>query len=77
MSSFKLLAAASLLAGPAYLVEFLLVVALAGGAVSLVVLSGLAMGVPQAPDNGRQPHVPYGPAIAAGGLAIVLTRIVV
>lgn len=72
----KLLAASSLFAGPAYLVEFLLVVALAGGALSLVALMGLAVGTPSARDNGRHRRVPYGPAIATGGLAVVLVRII-
>jgi prepilin peptidase CpaA len=72
----KLLAAASLLAGPAFLVEFLLVVALAGGAVSLIVLMGLAGETLSARDEERHRRVPYGPAIAAGGLAVALARIV-
>lgn len=72
----KLVAAASLFAGPAFLVEFLLVVALAGGAVSLVALMGRAVGTPPARDDGRHRHVPYGLAIAAGGLAVALVRIV-
>ena len=69
----KLLAAASLFAGPAWLTDLLLVMAFGGGAMGFAVLCGLPIG-PSAPGNGStvaarlRGGLPYGPAIAAGGL---------
>lgn len=65
----KLLAAATLWAGPGFTLEFLVVTALAGGAISFALLLrlnyGWVIGWP-AVDTSRA--VPYGLAIAAGGL---------
>jgi prepilin peptidase CpaA len=72
----KLLAAASLFAGSAHLVDFLVVTALAGGALGLAVLAGAPIGpvAPAADGTVRarlRGGLPYGPAIAAGGLWVV------
>lgn len=69
----KLLAASSLFAGPGLLSDFLLVTALVGGALGVALLAGAPIGpVAAAPDpavNTRlRSGLPYGPAIAAGGL---------
>jgi len=72
----KLLAAASLFAGSAHLIDFFVVTALVGGALGLAVLVGAPIG-PAAPatDGTVRPRLrsdlPYGPAIAAGGLWVV------
>ena len=72
----KLLAAASLFAGSAHLIDFLVVTALVGGALGLAVLAGTPIG-PAAPaaDGAVRARLrgglPYGPAIAAGGLWVV------
>ena len=69
----KLLAAVSLFAGPVLLPDFLTVTALTGGALGLAVLAGAPIG-PAAPAGQATVRVrlrrglPYGPAIAAGGL---------
>jgi prepilin peptidase CpaA len=69
----KLLTAASLFAGPGMISDFLLVTALAGGALGLAVLAGALIG-PAAPAADAairtrlRRGLPYGPAIAAGGL---------
>ena len=72
----KLLAAASLFAGSAHLVDFLVVTALVGGALGLAVLAGAPIGpaAPAADGTVRarlRSGLPYGPAIAAGGLWVV------
>lgn len=69
----KLLAAASLFAGPGLLFDFLMVTALAGGALGLAMLAGARIGPSAAGADGAFPArlrngLPYGPAIAAGGL---------
>ena len=75
----KLLAAASLFAGSTFLVEFLTVVALAGGAMAVAILAGAQIGpvapAGEGPSSDRttvrtrlRGALPYGPAIAAGGL---------
>ncbi|HYH17400.1 MAG TPA: prepilin peptidase [Azospirillum sp.] len=71
----KLLAAAALWAGPQGLADLLLVVAVAGGAVALVMLAAarLSRTPATAPSGDAAPsaakqRVPYGVAIAAGGL---------
>jgi prepilin peptidase CpaA len=69
----KLLAAASLFAGPALISDFLMVTALAGGALGIAILAGAPIGpdVPAADATVRsrlRGGLPYGPAIAAGGL---------
>jgi prepilin peptidase CpaA len=76
----KLLAAASLFAGTSVLLEFLMVVALVGGAMGVAILAGARIGPEAAPAadgpagtattlRGRlRSGLPYGPAIAVGGL---------
>ena len=72
----KLLAASSLFAGPALMFDFVIVTALAGGLLSIAILVGAPIGpaVPATPSGettvrGRlRSGLPYGPAIAAGGL---------
>ena len=67
----KLLAAATLWAGPALALDFLIVTALAGGAISLVQLLRLNYGwVIGWPSVSMSRAVPYGVAIAAGGLFV-------
>ncbi|CAN5826530.1 hypothetical protein BH11PSE3_BH11PSE3_18160 [soil metagenome] len=79
----KLLAAASLFAGPTSLMlDYLLVTALAGGLLALALLAGLPIGpsssAPKPPLRVRlRGRLPYGPAIAAGGLWIVAERALV
>jgi prepilin peptidase CpaA len=71
----KLLAAASLFAGPAHIADFLVVTALSGGVIGLALLAGAPIG-PAAPANDGTVRerlrlgMPYGPAIAIGGLWI-------
>ena len=74
----KLLAAASLFAGPTLVADFLMVTGLAGGLVGAVVLAGALTGrtVPLSQPNAsrRSRHlVPYGPAIAIGGLWVAVS----
>ena len=70
----KLLSAATLFAGSAFLLDFLTVVALAGGAMGIAILAGAPIGPAAAAGNGStvrgrlRSGLPYGPAIAAGGL---------
>ena len=66
----KLLAAASLFAGPSHQMDFLTVMALAGGALGLAALAGAPIGRAEAGEGTARLQVglPYGPAIAAGGL---------
>ena len=77
----KLLAAASLFAGPAHLADLLLVMAVTGGlmgvAIALGARIGPAIAQPVAPGvAGRlRGHLPYGPAIAAGGLWTIIALI--
>ena len=72
----KLLSAASLFAGPAYIINFLVVTALVGGVIGLALLAGAPIG-PAAPANDGtvrarlRTGMPYGPAIAIGGLWVV------
>ena len=76
----KLLAAVSLFAGPGRMVDFLAVTAIAGGVLGLAILAGVPIGEPapvsaNGPTNGPlrarlRRNLPYGPAIAAGGLWI-------
>jgi prepilin peptidase CpaA len=69
----KLLAASSLFAGTALMPDFLMVTSLAGGVLGLAVLAGAPLG-PVAPAGHAtirlrlRGGLPYGPAIAAGGL---------
>lgn len=69
----KLLAASSLFAGPALMPDFLIVTALVGGALGVAILAGAPIGplVPASDATIRtrlRGGLPYGPAIAAGGL---------
>ena len=71
----KLLASATLFAGSAFLLDFLTVVALAGGAMGIAILAGAPIGPAAAAGNNGstvrarlRSGLPYGPAIAAGGL---------
>lgn len=69
----KLLAAASLFAGPTLMTDFLMITALVGGLLGLATLAGARIG-PAAPAGDASAAarlrggLPYGPAIAAGGL---------
>jgi prepilin peptidase CpaA len=69
----KLLAAVSLFAGPPRLLDLLFITAIAGGALALAILAGAPIGRPAmavaGPLRARLRNgLPYGPAIAAGGL---------
>jgi prepilin peptidase CpaA len=76
----KLLAAASLFAGAGQISDFLLVTALAGGVLGVAVLAGAPIGplAPAAEATLRtrlRRGLPYGPAIAAGGLWVAAALI--
>jgi prepilin peptidase CpaA len=67
----KLLAVTTLWAGPALILPFLVLTALVGGVLSLVVLLRMQVvghGMPRT----AKPNVPYGVAIAAGGLYVAM-----
>ncbi|HEY2871018.1 MAG TPA: prepilin peptidase [Reyranella sp.] len=69
----KLLAAVSLFAGPQRLPDFLIITAVAGGLLGLAILAGAPIGRPAMAGAGTlrtrlRAGLPYGPAIAAGGL---------
>jgi prepilin peptidase CpaA len=69
----KLLSAASLYAGPSLVVDLLLITALVGGVLAMAVLAGAPIGPETAGSDGTmraklRSGLPYGPAIAAGGL---------
>ena len=74
----KLLAASTLFAGPALLPDFLMVTALTGGVLGLAMLAGARIGPAAKAAGGAsvagrlRGGLPYGPAIAAGGLSVVL-----
>jgi prepilin peptidase CpaA len=78
----KLLAAASLFAGPALLLDFFTVTALAGGALALAMLAGAPIGPAGLPEGDGtlrdrlRGGLPYGPAIAAGGLWVAAMQLV-
>lgn len=73
----KLLSATTLFAGPGLLPDLLLITALVGGLIGLAILAGVPIG-PAAPENGGSSGsqlsrgLPYAPAIAAGGLWIIV-----
>jgi len=75
----KLLAASSLFAGPALVIDFLAITALAGGVLGVAVLVGARIGRAAAPAGQASVRtrlrggVPYGPAIAAGGIWLAAT----
>lgn len=65
----KLLAAVGLFAGPASIVDLVLVTALAGGLLGVAVLAGAPIGPASTPGEvALRRRLPYGPAIAMGGL---------
>jgi prepilin peptidase CpaA len=69
----KLLAAVSLFAGSARLLDFLAITALVGGVLGIAVVSGAPIGQPAGTEGTTlrarlRGGLPYGPAIAAGGL---------
>lgn len=69
----KLLTAVSLFAGTTRLLDFLTITALIGGLLGIAILAGAPIGRPVTAGGGtfraRLRHgLPYGPAIAAGGL---------
>jgi prepilin peptidase CpaA len=74
----KLAAAASLFAGPALMLDFVTVTAMVGGLLGLAILAGARIG-PVASTGGStvrarlRGNLPYGPAIAVGGLWVALT----
>lgn len=73
----KFLAAVGLFAGPAHVVDLLLVTALVGGVLGLALMAGAPIGpVSSRGDatlrNRLRSRVPYGPAIAAGGLWVAM-----
>jgi len=77
----KLIAVAALWAGPAYISDFIVVTALAGGVLSLVYITHFfvapALGFDQGSTRGSHESplttkLPYGVAIAAGGLVTLL-----
>jgi prepilin peptidase CpaA len=76
----KLLAAASLFAGTGLISDFLLVTALVGGVLGVAVLAGAPVS-PHAPATDAtlrarlRGGLPYGPAIAAGGLWVAVSLI--
>lgn len=69
----KLLAATTLWAGPNLVLPFLVITALAGGLLSLTVLLRAQL-AGRSSASAAKPNVPYGVAIAVGGL-YVATRI--
>ncbi len=75
----KLIVAASLWAGPAYLADFIAVTALSGGVMAVVLMSPLRRGLALAFDKCGNEHsrdavlgkvLPYGLAIALGGYVV-------
>ena len=70
----------SLFAAPGRLVDFLAVTAIAGGLLGLAILAGAPIGQPATGSVGGplrtrlRRNLPYGPAIAAGGLWIAATQ---
>ena len=74
----KLAAATSLFAGPALMLDFVMTTALVGGVLGLATLAGAPIG-PVAPAGDStvrarlRGRLPYGPAIAMGGLWVALS----
>jgi prepilin peptidase CpaA len=74
----KLLAAASLFAGPTRQFDFLTVTALVGGLLGLAILAGARIGPSRASEReagALRSGLPYGPAIAAGGLWVAASLV--
>jgi prepilin peptidase CpaA len=73
----KLAGAASLFAGPALILDFITMTAVVGGLLGVAILAGARIG-PVASAGGctvrarLRGNLPYGPAIAAGGLWVAL-----
>jgi prepilin peptidase CpaA len=77
----KLLTAASLFAGPAYQLDFLTITALAGGVLAIATLAGAPIGPVEASIGSVvrtrfRVGLPYGPAIAAGGLWVAAALVI-
>jgi prepilin peptidase CpaA len=73
----KLAAAASLFAGPGLMLDFVTVTALVGGLLGVAILAGAPIGRVASAGDGTvrvrlRGNLPYGPAIAAGGLWVAL-----
>jgi prepilin peptidase CpaA len=73
----KLAAAASLFAGPGLMLDFVTVTALVGGFLGVAILAGAPIGPVASTGDGTararlRGNLPYGPAIAAGGLWVAL-----
>jgi prepilin peptidase CpaA len=73
----KLAAAASLFAGPGLMLDFVTVTALVGGLLGVAILAGAPIGRVASAGDGTvrvrlRRNLPYGPAIAAGGLWVAL-----
>jgi prepilin peptidase CpaA len=76
----KLLSATSLFAGPGLLIDFLLVTSVVGGAMALAMLAGAPIGASVDERGGTvrarlRSGLPYGPAIAAGGLWVATSLV--
>jgi prepilin peptidase CpaA len=76
----KLLAAVALWVTPPLLAPFALVTSLAGAILSIAMLTPLRRCLPAPPadlahDTGLRQPIPYGVAIAAGGLFVLLKRV--
>ena len=73
----KLAAAASPFAGPGLMLDFVTVTALVGGLLGVAILAGAPIGPVASTGDGTararlRANLPYGPAIAAGGLWVAL-----
>lgn len=75
----KLLAATALFAGPSLVMDFLFVTAVTGGVLGVAVLAGAPIGTASGRGTATlrdrlRGGLPYGPAIAAGGLWVAAVR---
>jgi prepilin peptidase CpaA len=73
----KLAAAASLFAGPSLILDFVTVTAVIGGLLGVAILAGARIGPVASTGGGTvrarlRGNLPYGPAIAVGGLWVAL-----
>ena len=73
----KLLSAASLFAGPTHQFDFLAVTAFVGGLLGLALLAGVPIGPARQFEGSTtlRSGLPYGPAIAAGGLWVAASLV--
>ena len=74
----KLAAVVSLFAGPALILDFVVVTAVVGGLLAVAILAGAPAGPVASAGDGTvrarlRGNLPYGPAIAVGGLWVALT----